>query len=306
VKAFACAAAALALVALSPACGDSVATTRASALEEPIRVGYFIGSTSYPAEFFPGDLPAPTGGPAVAGVDVGPAQAAPGKQGKGGYTVRLAKEAYSVAVRLEGRTNGYWIARVDQVEPLFDGQVSASLFFDVAPSVVPASYQLELSGVTGDRRYGARATAPLTVVPRVPPNAPAVIQLRWDSSVDLDLQVRGPDGTLLSPKHPTTAPVGTPDAGTAPGFGRLDGDSLASCVDDGLREENVVFNAAPAPGTYAVFVNAFDLCRQLGANYEVSILRVGNVQQQFFGRISEPEVTVGGFALGSFVMNVSF
>jgi hypothetical protein len=269
-------------------------------------VGYLIGGTPYSAQFFPGDLPPPGGGPAVAGVDIGPDQAAPGKQAKGGYTVRLAKEAYSVAVRLQGRTNGYWIARVDQVEPLFDGQVSAALTFDIAPTVAPGNYEIELSGIDGDRRYGARTTAPLTVVPRIPANAPVVISLRWDANVDLDLQVRAPDGTLLSPKHPTTAPPTAPDAGTAPGYGRLDGDSMASCVDDGLRQEDVIFDAPPRPGTYTVYVNAFDLCHELGTSYEVSVLRSGNVDRQFFGRVSDVEVQQGGFGLGDFVTTISF
>ena len=124
------------------------------------------------------------------------------------------------------------------------------------------------------------------MVPRLPPNSPVVIRLRWDNTVDLDLQVRAPDGTLLSPKHPTTAAPGVPDGGTAPGYGRLDGDSLAGCVDDGLRKENVVFDAPPISGKYLINVNPFDLCGQIGANYDVAILRTGNVVEEFIGRIS--------------------
>ncbi|MBN9161983.1 MAG: hypothetical protein BGO98_02330 [Myxococcales bacterium 68-20] len=285
-------------------CGDSVEVR--SALEEPVRVGYFIGSSSFSAQFFPGDLPEPADGPAIAGVDIGPLQVAPGKTGKDGYTVRLARDAYSVAVRVKGRTNGYWIARVDQVEPLFEGQVSASLYFDVALSVPTGVLQLELAGVTKDRRFGPRSTAPLAVVPRIPSNVPAAIHLRWDSPVDLDLQVRSPDGTMLTPKHPTTAPADMPDAGNAPGIGYLDGDSMASCTEDGLREENVLFQTPPLPGKYQVYVNAFDLCQRLGTNYEVSVIRNGNVEQRFFGRISDAEVQRGGFALGDFVTDVTF
>ena len=299
---------AIAAFAIAPlgvqGCGDSVDAR--VALEEPVRVGYFIGSSSFRAQFFPGELPAAEGGPAVAGVDIGPLQVAPGKMGKSGYTVRLAKDAYAVAVRVQGRTNGYWIARVDQVEPLFDGQVSAALYFDISPDVTPGVVQLELAGVTGDKRFGPRSTAPLAIVPRVPPNIPAAINLRWDNHVDLDLQLRAPNGTLLSPKHPTTAPAGTPDADTATGIGRLDGDSMASCIDDGQREENVLFPTPPLAGKYQIYVNAFDLCRELGTNYEVSVIRNGNVEQKYFGRISEAEVQRSGFALGDFVADVTF
>jgi hypothetical protein len=284
-------------------CDDSVEMPVAN--EEPLRVGYFIGSNSFRAQFFPGELPDPSGGPDVAGIDIGPDQAAPGKQTKGGYTVRLAKDAYTVAVRLKGRSNGYFVARVDQVEPLFDGQVSASLFFDIGTSLEPGHYEIELSGIDGEKKYGPRTLAPLDIVPRLS-KAAAVIQLRWDTAVDLDLEVAGPDGTLLTPKRPTTAPPGTPDAGTAPGFGRLDGDSMASCIDDGRLEENVVFDTAPVPGRYLVFVNAFSLCHELGSSYVVSIIRNGQTEQQFFGRISEPEVQQGGFGPGMFVSEISF
>jgi hypothetical protein len=242
----------------------------------------------------------------VVGVDIGPNQAIPGKQGKAGYVVRLKGEAYAVAIRLQDRSNGYWVARVDQPEPLYGDQVSASLFFDVAPTTPPRTYQLELSGVDGSRQFGPRSLAPLAVVPRIDPTTPVVIKLRWDAGVDLDLQLRAPDGTTLSPKRPTTAPVGLADAGVAPGVGRLDGDSVASCVDDGRREENVLFVTPPAPGRYSIYVNAFDLCRKLGTNYEVSVIRAGVVGEQLYGRISEAEVQQGGFGVGDFVTDITF
>jgi hypothetical protein len=294
----------LALALLGAGCDASVDDR--AALEEPVRVGYFIGSNAYRAQFFPGELPAPGVGPAVVGVDIGPNQAIPGKQGKSGYVVRMGGQAFAVAVRLQGRANGYWIARVDQPEPLYGDQVSASLFFDVAPTLTPGKVQLELSGVDGSRQFGARSLAPLAVVPRIDPATPVVIQLRWDAGVDLDLQLRAPDGTTLTPKHPTTAPPGTADAGAAPGIGRLDGDSMAGCVDDGLREEDVLFATAPAPGNYSIYVNAFDLCGKVGANYEVSVIRSGVIGERFFGRISSAEVQAGGFGVGDFVSDITF
>ncbi len=292
------------LLALAVACGDSV--TAPVADEEPLRFGYLIGSQSFRAQFFPGELPAPSGGPKVAGIDIGPNQATPGTRGKSGYIIRVDDRAYSIAIRLQGRTNGYWVARVNQVEAINAAQVSASIFFDVSPTVAPGRYNLEISGIDGDTRYGERSLAPLEIVPRVPPNAPAVISLRWDVRADLDLQLRAPDGTFLSPKRPTTAPVGAPDAGTLAGVGRLDGDSLASCVDDGLRQENVVFLTPPAAGSYSIFVNPFSLCGQVTAAYEVSVVRNGQVDQRFFGSISQLEVQQGGFNLGDFIADVSF
>ena len=188
---------ALALVlplGLVPACGDSVDTPVAD--EEPLRFGYVIGSTTFRASSSAAISPQPNGGPAVAGVDIGPTQATPGTQGKSGYVVRVDNRAYSIAVRLQGRTNGYWVARVNQVEAINAAQVSASLFFDVAPSVAPEVATTSRSAAwTETRHFGVRALAPLEIVPRFPSNAPAVITLRWDTGVDLDLQLRAPDGT---------------------------------------------------------------------------------------------------------------
>lgn len=281
----------VALVALV-ACGDSVHAD--SALEEPIRVGYFIDSQPFEAQFFAGDMPDPTTGPAIAGVDIGPVQVAPGKQGKGGYTVRLDGSAYAVAIRLQGRKNGYWIARVDQPEALFANQVSASLDFDISPDLAVGKYQLELSGIGGDSRFGARTLAPLDVVSPIPANAPAVIQLRWDAPVDLDLQLKAPDGSLLSPKHPTA------------GGAQIDGDSVASCVDDGRHEENVYWTAAPAPGTYGIYVNAFSLCSRAGTNYVLTVMQSGKETARYFGEAISAEQREGGFQVGTFIGNVSF
>jgi hypothetical protein len=281
---------ALLLLALA-ACGDSV--TAKTSLEEPIRVGYLIGSTPFAAQFFPGPMPAPAGGPPVAGVDIGPSQVAPGKQDKGGYVVRVDKSAYAVAIRLKDRDNGYWIARVDQPEALFANQVSASLTFSVSPDLPPGGYQLEIAGVNGASKFGDRVLAPLTVVPRVPAEATTIIQLRWDAKVDLDLQLKAPDGTLFSPKQ------------LAP-FAQIDGDSVANCIDDGLREENIYFTAAPAAGRYAIYVNPFSLCGELGTTYEVTVTRNGAVTDRFYGRVAEAEQRAGGFGTGDFVANVTF
>lgn len=292
------------LLLAAVACGDSVKAPVAD--EEPLRFAYVIGSASFQAQFFTGELPQPNGGPKVAGVDIGPNQATPGTRGKSGYIVRLDDHAYSIAIRLQGRSNGYWIARVNQVEAINAAQVSASISFDVAPTMTPGRYNLEISGVDGDSRYGERTLAPLEIVPRVPPSAAAVITLRWDTATDLDLQLRAPDGTLLSPKRPTTAPVGAADAGTLSGVGRLDGDSVASCVDDGLRQEDIVFVTPPAAGTYSIYVNPFSLCGEVTAAYEISVVRNGQIDQRFFGSIGQLEVQQGGFNLGDFVADVSF
>jgi hypothetical protein len=286
------------------ACGDSVDSNLA--LDEPLRVKYALSGANETAQFFTGDMPAPNGGPVIQSLQIGSDQMSPGTQNRGGYGVVLAPDAYTVAVRLQGRTSGYWIARVSELD-VIDNGVIAHLLFDISTSMPTGQYQVELSGIDKNGLFGDRTDAPLAIIPRLDTSGPAVISLKWDAGVDLDLQLATPYGTFLSPKHQTTASAGT-DAGTgaAPGYGYLDGDSVASCVDDGLRQEDVVFATPPIPGVYTIYVNAFSLCSLPGTNYQVSVLQNGNVTQSWYGNISAPEVQQGGFQLGQKIADVTF
>ena len=121
--------------------------------------------------------------------------------------------------------------------------------------------------------------------------------------------MRSPSGVFLNPKYPTTATPATggatADTADAPGIGKLDHDSLAQCVDDGLRQENVVFATAPTPGTYTIYANAFDSCKQLGVEYEVSVYVGGAVTKRFYGNLSASQLP-GGYGLGDLVGDVTF
>ena len=291
------------VIALVCACGDSV--DNPEALDEPIRVKYEVNSTTQRAQFFTGDMPAPNGGPAIKLLQIGSPIMAPGAQNRGGYGLTLDDSAFTVGVRLLGRTTGYWVARVSTFDVL-NGGVGATLLLDVSVSITPGSYQLELTGIDRDGHFGERQTAPVSIVPRLNTNGPAVISLKWDAGVDLDLQLATPYGTFLSPKRQVTAPEGTADAGTAAGYGVLDGDSVNSCVDDGLRQEDIVFSSPPIPGVYTIYVNGFSLCRLPGTNYQVTVLQNGNVMQTYRGNITAPQVQQGGFQLGDKVADVTF
>ena len=57
--------------------------------------------------------------------------------------------------------------------------------------------------------------------------------------------------------------------------GMLDFDSNAGCVIDGRRQENVVWQAAPPPGTYLVRVATASLCGAPAARWNVDVLLDG-------------------------------
>jgi len=74
-------------------------------------------------------------------------------------------------------------------------------------------------------------------------------------------------------KHPTTAVEdenGKVDA-KAPGNGTFDYDAVASCARDGRRRENLVFQGAPAAGTYLVYANLYDSCGEDSVRFTASL-----------------------------------
>ena len=109
---------------------------------------------------------------------------------------------------------------------------------------------------------------------------PLVVTLTWDTEADLDLHVVIPN--VVDPttpieiwaKHPIGIPIPTLEmpidpyaVATAP---YLDFDSNANCVIDGRRQENVIFQAPPPPGSYAVLVDTPSLCGQPDAQWTAS------------------------------------
>ncbi len=286
-------------------CGDSVAVP--TGLKEPIRFGYTIDGVSQSAQFFKGEIP--TGnGPAIAGIDIDLNEVVEGQLKKKNIGVRAKQPALTIAARFRNGGSGYWVSRVGLVEVFAAGEVRSDLFFDISPDVLPGNYEIELVGIDGNQHFGPPVYMPLLVKPRVPADSAAVIALRWDRAIDFDLQVRAPSGVFLNPKYPTTA---APASGTtavdpdAPGVGKLDRDSLAQCVDDGLRQENVVFATAPSPGNYTIYANVFDSCKQLGATYEVTVYVGGAVTKRFYGTTTASQ-QLGGYQLGDLVGDVTF
>jgi hypothetical protein len=94
----------------------------------------------------------------------------------------------------------------------------------------------------------------------------------------------------------------------------LDRDSNAGCIQDGRRQENLVFTGAPPPGVYQIYARLFDACgagtthftatvREArpspagGATLEVVRSRTG---------VLTPIDARGGRDLGLFVTEVTF
>ncbi|MFT3769962.1 MAG: hypothetical protein QM820_31425 [Minicystis sp.] len=130
------------------------------------------------------------------------------------------------------------------------------------------------------------------------PKGKVVISLHWDSPADLDLHLTNPDGSEIDPKHPSAEPI---DGGTSaddpyiypPGTGVLNRDSNGSCIQDGFREEDIVFAEAPLPGKYLLRVDMFASCSAPAANFVVTVREDGAVTQTIKGRLLDIDADNG-------------
>ncbi|HEY0840580.1 MAG TPA: hypothetical protein VGD74_10380 [Vulgatibacter sp.] len=250
---------------LATACGGADA---GQGLDEPLRVRG--------GQFFEGELPgspadgeAPAGLAAITAFDFTSPNVLPGQAQKS-IQGRATDSAASVAIRLAGLGSGFWVVPVGAPDPQYPGELTWSIGADFSADVAAGVHRLQVVAIDEAGRAGPQREQPLCFVSRIPDNLHAcnptrappdvVIALRWNVDADLDLEVRGPDGRLVGPKNPLVQP---PGAGTAPpaGSAAIDRDSLGACLPDGLRQENLVFQERPAPGSsFRVYANLFDAC----------------------------------------------
>lgn len=280
----------LALGALLPAAATLVpgcGTTSPSALDEPIHVqnGVFKEGT------LPGSPPLDDSDPDDAGVEPpGPHVTLieslnnlvqPGQSGKslGG---RATGDSRSVGIRFADLGTGYWLVPMTTTDPMEPSELDWSIRYEIARDVPPGLHELRLAAIDEQGRSGAQRRLKVCVTSEVPDNlnacdrriAPpaAVLSLRWDSDVDLDLGVVTPDGKLVDPKHPSTAPLTDGGVVSDPkNDGAIDRDSNAACAIDGQRRESLVWQSKPAPGTYLVYANLFSACGQQAVRFTASL-----------------------------------
>lgn len=263
-------------------------------IQEPLRVSN--------GQFFPGDLPADTGGPALSALDgLRATLIPPGFTGKkiGG---RAGESAYTVAMRFADLGSGYWVLPVTDRDPQTN-ELTWTATCDFARDIPPGEHLLQVVSADGNGRFGPVTTQRLTMQPLVP-DGDIVASLEWGNDADLDLHITSPSGKEIDPKHPNSTTVdeeGVPLAGN----GVLDRDSNPACVTDGYRTENVVWpNGAAEPpeaGTYAVRVDLFSACGKPATNFVFKLYRGGQVTMQTAGRLLDSQADGGGAGSGLFI-----
>ncbi len=259
------------------------------------------------AQFFPGPLPGtrppPDGGATTA--DASP-DGGPGGppvvtsiqslnttvySGEGGKQLsgRATDTASAVALRLGELGTGYWVLPMGNPDPQFPGELTWSATVDFNHSIRAGLHPLRVVAIAADGTAGVESDQNLCVASRLPAAAggtfsndiaacnvsidppDAVFALTWDADVDLDLHVVTPAGVDVNPKHPLLDPV---DAGgtvvsTEP---RIDRDSVANCVPDGWREEDLAFPTLPPSGsTFQIRANLFSACSKPGVTFTFTV-----------------------------------
>jgi hypothetical protein len=200
-------------------------------------------------------------------------------QGSVSATGFASSNAVSVAIALEGISTGYWTLPVGALNSDKVPVRPWGVFCDFDPGI-PTGYRNLLAVAIDDQNHaGRQKAAHVCIGSNVPDNFNSctgkpppfdVISLKWDANVDLDLQVATPDGRLIEPKHPLfTEPN---DAGKLPTtVDGIDRDSNAACVVDNIRTENLVFRTAKPHGTFGIYVNMFDACKQPAVRFRVEV-----------------------------------
>jgi len=241
----------LAVCMLFVACDDdSVPNTLG--LGEPIRVhgGQFIPGA------LPGTAPSDAGdagaaSPAITNVTLTSPTVLPGQAGKS-INGRATGDASAVALRFDDLGSGYWVVPMGPLDNQFPGELTWQAISDfnlLDAESAPGHHTLRFVAIDASGNAGAQQTVDMCFQPAIPddnatcdPSAtpPAeVLTLTWDEDSDVDLVVVGPGGVVTDPKHPLTIPE---DGGVIdPTAGKIDRDSLAGCIPDGRRQEDLIW-----------------------------------------------------------------
>lgn len=218
--------------------------------------------------------------PEVAGRLVSPLDA--------GFTVsgRASTDAYAVGFQLAGLGSGYWLIPVGAPDPTNADELLWRAALDFGASLPPGLQQLlvaafDVSGASGTQReleLCVRSPTSDNLNVCDPTSAPPalVVSLSWDSDADLDLEIRALDGSVVDRAN---------TRGSGPGVAgaQLERDANAGCRASGAPRENVVWQEAPAPGRYQVYVNLHDACGQAAVSFQLSTHEsaAGDIEGEF-------------------------
>jgi hypothetical protein len=249
-------------------------------------------------------------------------------QGEIAYSGVSSPDTYAIGVAFQGIGDGYWVVPVQGPDVTQNNGLVFEFDAEFTREVPFGLQELEVVAFDALGQPGPRYTAALCILPEAsygslaacdPSVSPqsAVISLRWDADVDLDLIVLTPEGKIVYHKAPTTAFPNensvVPDEDiNDPSTGTITRDSNRDCDIDGLRLESLVFPGPPPGGRYHVFANLSSACLQNSVTATVEVFRRVNgdgdthiVEREVLGSLQLTQVHAnGGEAIGTYVTSV--
>ncbi|MFO0744579.1 MAG: hypothetical protein U1F43_02760 [Myxococcota bacterium] len=205
------------------------------------------------------------------------------------------QDIVGVVIGLEANT-GYWQIPVDMTKPNAVTKIDASFVlrayrsFETVPDRLPL--RVALRDVRGNiSPYAAKLMEVIEVG-----TGDVQVSLSWDTDTDVDLHVRSPGDP---PHHIGPCEIYYGNTSCDDG-GELDLDSNPGCYLDHVRNENVYWADNPPSGTYRVYVDFYEDCSNVGANYAVTVTYCGK-SDVFEGRFNAGSDDSGGAFSGRFI-----
>jgi len=189
----------------------------------------------------------------------------------------LAPEANAVALWLEG-DRGFWLLPAGLPDATVPDDPTFSVTAALARDAPIGPRTLHVAALSREGVAGPPSSAALEIRAPPEPSGQLIISLRWDTNADLDLHVVDGSGVEIWARNPNSwqaVPGAPPDLNAWKQGGLLDLDSNGQCVIDGRDQEHVVWTSPPPPGHYLIRVDAFSMCGQSAANWNVEVVSQG-------------------------------
>ena len=185
----------------------------------------------------------------------------------------LAPEANAVALWLEG-DRGFWVLPAGLPDVTVPDDPTFAVTAELARDAPAGARTLQVAALSREGVAGPLTSAALQIRAPQQPGGALIISLRWDTNADLDLHVVDAAGVEIWARNPNSwqaVPGAPPDPNAWKQGGLLDLDSNGQCVIDGRNQERVVWTSPPPAGHYLVRVDAFSMCGQSAANWNVEV-----------------------------------
>lgn len=260
------------------------------------------------AQYRPGALPEPSGGPDALFLRLSSTDLLIGET-RVALDGALGAGSRAAIVGVAGGKDGWIIAAGVPAFELPDNPTITGPI-GLADDFPPGPFTLTMIGSDEHGRFGQPVSLDVMAHDALPPTGQLVIGLEWTGLADLDLHVVDPLGGEAYEGKPNTYTPPPPGDPTDPnGFltgGILDLDANKDCHRDGRPAEHVVWQMTPPPGKYLVRVEARQMCGDASENWAVSAYHDGVLIGAARGVSTEDEVQLLPHGAGAGVLALQF